>query len=90
MDMRSTKQYLTELRSEYLQTKLKEEKDKLLNEAEKRTGLERKYLIKKLKSKSSLDKRKEDRKKRSSYYSSYVKVALIKCWEIFDQPCGQS
>ena len=64
MDMRSTKQYLTELRSEYLQTKLKEEKDKLLDEAEKRTGLESKYLIKQLKSKSSLDKRKEDRKKR--------------------------
>ena len=89
MDMHSIKQYLTELRSEYLQIKLKEEKGRLLDEAEKRTGLERKYLIKKLKSKSNLDRRKEDRKKRSAYYNSYVKVALIKCWEIFDQPCGQ-
>ncbi|OIO47313.1 MAG: hypothetical protein AUJ32_03185 [Parcubacteria group bacterium CG1_02_40_82] len=66
MDMQSRNQYLKELRSEYLKTKFKKEKGKLLNEAEKRTGLERKHLIKKLKPKSNLDRKKEDRKKRSN------------------------
>lgn len=89
MDMRSRNQYLKELRKDYLKTKSKQEKGRLLNEAEKRTGLERKYLIKKLRPKSNLDKRTEDRKKRKLYYDNYVKLALIKCWEIFDQPCGQ-
>ena len=77
------------VRREYLKQKSKREKSKLLDEAEKRTGLERKYLIKKLKPKSNLDKRKEDRKKRKVYYDGYVKVALVQIWRIFDYPCGQ-
>jgi len=36
-----------------------------------------------------LDKRKEDRRRRKAYYDGYVKVALVKVWEIFDFACGQ-
>ena len=89
MDMYSRNQYLRELRKEYLKTKLKKEKSKLLDEAEKRTGLCRKHLIVKLRPKSNLDKRKEDRKKRKVYYDNYVKDALVQIWRIFDYPCGQ-
>lgn len=88
--MQSRNQYLKELRKEYLKLKSnKKGKAKLLDEAEKRTGLNRKYLIQKLKPKSNLDKMKEERKKRQEYYDGYLKVALIKCWKIFDYPCGQ-
>lgn len=89
MDMYSRNQYLKELRKEYLKTKSKKEKGRLLDEAEKRTGLCRKHLIVKLRPKSNLDKRKEERKKRKVYYNSYVKFALVKIWRIFDYPCGQ-
>ena len=89
MDMYSRNQYLRELRKEYLKTKLKKEKSKLLDEAEKRTGLCRKHLIVKLRPKSNLDKRKEDRKKRKVYYDNCVKDALVQIWRIFDYPCGQ-
>jgi len=53
MDMYSRNQYLKELRLEYLKTRSKKERGKLLNEAEKRTGLSRKYLIRKLRPKSN-------------------------------------
>lgn len=87
--MYSRNQYLKELRKEYLKTKSKKEKAKLLNEAEKRTSLERKYLIKKLKVKSNLDVLKTERKKRKQEYGNEIKPALKRCWEIFDKPCGQ-
>lgn len=89
MDMYSRNQYLKELRKDYLKTKSKKEKSKLLDEAEKRTKLNRKYLMEKLKPKSNLDKRKEDRKKRKVIYDGYVKDALVKIWRILDYPCGQ-
>ena len=47
MDMYSKNQYLKELRSEYLKTKSKKRKGQLLDEAEKRIGLNRKYLMEK-------------------------------------------
>jgi len=89
MNMESRNQYLEELRDEYLKTKSKKKKSKLLEEAEKRTKLCRKHLIVKLRVSSSIDNRKEERKKRQEYYDGYVKVALVRCWEIFDRPCGQ-
>ena len=89
MDMQSRNQYLKELRSEYLKTKSKKERGRLLNEARKRTRLVRKYLIRKLKPKSNLDRKKGDRKKRKVVYDGYFKVALIQVWEILDYPCGQ-
>ena len=88
--MQSKNQYLRELRLEYLKTKSKKKKGELLDEAEKRTGLCRKYLIsRKLKPKSNIDKKKENRKKRKVFYDGYFKVALIKIWEVLDHPCGQ-
>jgi hypothetical protein len=89
MNMQSKTQYLRELRTEYLQTKEKGERGRLLDEAEKRTGLERKHLIKKLKPKSNLDKHPSERKKRRVIYDNRVTAALAVCWRIFDHPCGQ-
>ena len=87
--MQSRNQYLVELRTEYLKTKSKKKRGKLLDEAEKRTKLERKYLTQKLKPKSNLDKKKTDRKKSKEVYDNSVKPALAKMWKIFDNPCGQ-
>ena len=89
MDMYSRNQYLKQLRQDYLKNKSKKVKGKLLDEARKRTGLERKYLIKKLKPKSNLDQLPSERKRRKQYYDNPVKAALVKCWQIFDYPCGQ-
>lgn len=89
MDMHSRNQYLKELRAEYLKTKSKKQKGRLLDEAEKRTKLNRKYLMEKLKPKSNLDKLPTERKRRKTYYDNQVKPALVKCWQIFDYPCGQ-
>lgn len=87
--MYSKNQYLKELRSEYLKTKSKKRKGQLLDEAEKRIGLNRKYLMEKLKPKSNLDKDKFSRKRRKEYYDGYVRSALVQAWRIFDYPCGQ-
>lgn len=89
MNMQSRNQYLKELRTEYLKTKSKKKRGELLDEAEKRTNLERKYLVVKLRPKSNLDKLPSERKKRTSYYDNYVTAALADCWRIFDYPCGQ-
>lgn len=60
-----------------------------MDEVEKRTKLERKYLTQKLKPKSNLDKILEHRKKKQAYYDNSVKPALVSMWKIFDHPCGQ-
>jgi hypothetical protein len=86
MDMYSRNQYLEVLREEYLKVN-KKQKMKLLDEAQKRTGLKRKYLIRKLRVRTILGKK--IRKKRKETYDSYVKTALFNIWEIFDYPCGQ-
>ncbi len=89
MNMQSRNQYLVELRTEYLKTKSKKKRGELLDEAKKRTKLERKYLTQKLKPKSNLDKLKSERKKVKEYYDNSVKPALVVMWKIFDNPCGQ-
>jgi len=89
MNMQSRTQYLKELRKEYLQTKQKKERGRLLDEAKKRTGLNRKYLMEKLKPRSNLDKHASERKKRKVVYDNRVTTALAVCWRIFDHPCGQ-
>lgn len=88
MDMRTRNQYLKEVREEYLQS-AKEEKSRLLDEAVKRTKLDRKCLIKKLKPKSNLDRVEIIRRRREAIYDGQVKAALARCWTIFDHPCGQ-
>lgn len=87
--MRSRNQYLKELRAEYLKTKSKKRRGELLDEAEKRTKLNRKYLMDKLKPKSNLDKLVSERKKREQYYDNSVKPALVAMRRIFDHACGQ-
>ena len=87
--MQSRNQYLLELRSEYLKSKSKKKRGELLDEAEKRTKLERKYLTQKLKPKSNLDKLRSERKKAKEYYDNSVKPALVRMWKVFDNACGQ-
>lgn len=89
MNMQSRNQYLKEVRIEYLKTKSKKRRGELLDEAEKRTQLDRKHLTKKLKPKSNLDVVAEHRKKKEEYYDNSVKPALVRMWKIFDFPCGQ-
>ena len=86
MDMYSKKQYLQTLQKEYLKTD-KKGKSKLLDDAQKLTGMVRKYLIRKLSACNRWDQK--PRKKRKEYYGSDVKSALVKIWKIFDYPCGQ-
>lgn len=87
MDMRSRKQYLKDVQKEYLRVN-KSEKIKLLDEAEKRTGLNRKYLIRKLSPKTRWDKI-PNKRRRSKEYSSSLIAPLVCLWDIFDEPCGQ-
>lgn len=89
MDMPSRNQYLKDLRKEYLKTKVKKKRGELLDEAEKRTKLNRKYLIAKLKPKSNLDKLPQEQKKRKRKYDGVVRTALVVCWRLFDRPCGE-
>jgi hypothetical protein len=89
MDMKSRNQYLKEVRTEYLKTKSKKARGLLLDEAGKRTGLERKYLTQKLKAKSNLDNRPEQRRKKKLVYDNSMKPALVLMWKTFDKACGQ-
>lgn len=85
MDMHSRNQYLQEVQKEYWGAS-KSEKTKLLNEAENRTKLARKYLIRKLRARN-LGLRKPG-KKRKLLYDGQVGAALVRLWGIFDYPCG--
>ena len=88
MNMSSRNQYLLEVRPEYLKTKSKKIRSSLLDEAEKRTKLNRKYLLEKLKPRSNLDIIAKHRKKKKEYYDNSVTPALVTMWQIFDHPCG--
>lgn len=88
MDMHSKNQYLQTLRSDYWRAG-KKEKGEIFNEAHKRTGLHRKYLIEKLKPTANLNKSKDERKKRPVTYDGQAISALVKIWHIFDYSCGQ-
>src|SRR5450759_1829312 len=86
MDMHSREQYLERVREEYRKAD-KKTKTRLLNEARKRTRLNRKVLIAKLSHPAVA--RKKKRGPRQPAYDQEVLAALIKAWEIFDYPCGQ-
>ena len=88
MDMHTRNQYLKEVRLEYLKAP-KKQKTRLLDEAVKRTRLDRKGLIKKLKPKSNLDRVEIIRRSRTATYGHETVAALARCFEIFDYPCGQ-
>ena len=85
--MHSREQYLERVREEYRKAS-KKGKTRLLNEARKRTRLNRKVLIGKL-AHPAVERRKKKRGPRQASYSREVQAALIKVWEIFDYPCGQ-
>ena len=84
--MSARDQYLTQLRSDYIGAD-KPTKTRLLNEAEKRTKLARKYLIAKLRPDAA--PRPSKPKRRRAIYGPAVKTALAQLWPIFDYPCGQ-
>lgn len=84
--MHSREQYLARVREEYSKAS-KRGKTKLLNEARKRTRLNRKVLIGKLAHPAKPEPRK--RAPRKASYGADVVTALSKLWEIFDYPCGQ-
>jgi hypothetical protein len=87
MDMHSREQYLERVRDEYRNAD-KKTKTRLLNEARKRTRLNRKVLIGKLAHPAAIRKKKK-RGPRKRAYSREVQAALIQVWELFDYPCGQ-
>lgn len=86
MDMHSREQYLDTLREDYRRAS-KKQKQRLLNEARKRTRLNRKVLIRKLAHPPVQVAKK--RRRRGKTYGVEVKAPLAQIWEIFDYPCGQ-
>lgn len=95
MDMKSRNQYLEELirKNGGYHLKSKKEKSKLLDEYCQITGQNRKYVIWKLRTGAWVyqEKRKQSRRQRirKCYYDNDLKFFLIKCWKIFDHPCGE-
>ena len=86
MDMHAREQYLARVREEYSKAN-KRTKTRLLNEARKRTKLNRKVLIGKLAHSPKPEPGK--RGPRRATYGAEVVTALVKVWKIFDYPCGQ-
>ena len=87
MDMHSRKEYLKRLQQRYFQCQSKKEKTSILNEYCKNTRQNRKYVISRMN--SSFSSRPKEKRKRKRIYDSYLKAALTKVWDIFDEPCGQ-
>ena len=83
--MHAREQYQETLREEYRRAS-KKEKSRLLNEARKRTRLNRKVLIRKLAHPRKAARR---RSKRGASYGAEVLTALVSLWELFDHACGQ-
>ena len=84
--MNARRQYLQELGKEYGKADAAG-RGRLLDEAEKRTGLNRKYLIRVLN--HPVEARPRKRTRRGATYSAATVTALIQVWDIFEQPCGQ-
>src|SRR5437763_15162161 len=88
MDMHSREQYLAALREEYMRGN-KKQKSRLLNEARKRTKLNRKVLIRKLTRVPAAGGDEPKRRVRETRYGVELKAPLAQVWELFDFPCGQ-
>jgi hypothetical protein len=86
--MHASKQYLVEVRKEYERAE-GSGRSRLLDEAEKRTKYNRKYLIRVLNREPRPELVKRRRRKRKAEYGAAVVTALVEVWDIFDQPCGQ-
>jgi hypothetical protein len=87
MEMHSREGYLAALREEYLRGN-KKQKTRLLNEARKRTKLNRKVLIRKL-VRVPAAVGKPRRRVRGTTYGVELKAPLAQVWELIDLPCGQ-
>jgi hypothetical protein len=85
MDMKARNQYLQVLRQQYLKAS-KKERSRLLDEAQLRTKLNRKYLVGKLARSTTLEPRQRQPKRRT--YGLEIRAPLVQLWDIFDQPCG--
>ena len=86
MDMNGRKQYLEILRGEYRRGS-KRQKTRLLNEARKRTRLNRKVLIRKLAHPPTAQRARKQPVRGSTYGADVVRV-LVRLWVMFDCPCG--
>jgi hypothetical protein len=85
--MHTRKEYLAELRKEYEKAS-PTGRGRLLDEAEKRTRLNRKYLIRVLNRRPQLGRVKV-RRGRPRTYGAAVLSALVVVWEMLEYPCGQ-
>ena len=86
--MHASKQYLAEVRKEYERAD-ESGRSRLLDEAEKRTQYNRKYLIRVLNREPRPELVKRRRRKRKAEYGAAVVSALVEVWDTFEQPCGQ-
>lgn len=92
MNMEARREYLSVLRKQYLKAGTRKEKTFLLNEYCKNTGLNRKYVVRKINNPELWDKKgrmKVVKRKRKRKYREETIDVLTKIWEIFDYPCGQ-
>ena len=88
--MKSKNQYLqTLIEQGGYHLKSRRGKTMLLDEYCKNTNQNRKYVIRKIRQGKYIKGKTKQTRKRKSYYDNYVKTALVRCWRIFDRPCGQ-
>jgi len=85
--MNARNQYLKVLQGKYFMAKSRKEKSLILDEYCSNTHQNRKYVIRNIRSRISLAAKRRGGK--PVIYDGYVKVALAKVWDIFDEPCGQ-
>lgn len=91
MDMKSRNQYLKALVEErgYL-LRPKKEKGELLGEFCATTGLNRKWVIEKIRSGQYLKSgEQKSRQPKKLYYDNEFVSELVNLWKLFDHPCGQ-
>lgn len=86
--MHARKQYLADVRREYERAD-ESGRTRLLDEAQKRTKYNRKYLIRVLNRPPMAKPLKPHKRRRRADYGAAVVTALVAIWDIFEQPCGQ-
>lgn len=87
--MHAREQYLNEIRKEYERAD-RAGRQRLLDEAEKRTKLNRKYLIRRMgQAPKEPNKVRRRWRRRARKYGAAVVTALVEIWETFEFPCGQ-
>ncbi|MGO9096620.1 MAG: transposase, partial [Bryobacteraceae bacterium] len=86
--MHARKQYLADIEKAYERAD-EGGRTRLLDEAQKRTGYHRKYLIRVLNRAVKPKAVKRRKRRRRAEYGAAVTTALVTMWDIFEQPCGQ-